>query len=65
MNLRINTESSSITQENSEESLELGSDFRENNENHALTEVATLNGNDYLFTKQEPVCNFFQSRNSL
>ena len=55
MNLRINAESSSMNQGNLEESLESGSDAREHNENHALTEVATLNGNDYLFTKQEQV----------
>lgn len=53
MNLRINE---TINQGNLEESLESGSEARENNENHALTEVATLNGSEYLFTKQEQVC---------
>lgn len=58
MNLRISAEKSSFNQGNVEESLESNSEFREQNENHALTEVATLNGVDYLFTTQEQVYPF-------
>lgn len=60
MNLRISAEKSSFNQGSVEESLESNSEFREQNENHALTEVATLNGIDFLFTKQEQVGPFLK-----